>query len=321
MTAEGPKHLKSVLTTADKSDWSLLALAIRVCQVAATKCETGKCELYDNRAVDFCLNLLRDETISEDAAIHVCGLLGAVCVNDDETSQVVAAPGHPGMAASRAFATGRELGKRSNPILLSVLKRTEASAPKLLGALMTAVRKVSVNDECCQVFADEGGIAIALAVLKANGATAKPLANSGISMLRQLAANDASKGIIINEGGLEVLSALVKVHADAPGIIEQAIGTFAALFLRNPDGCDLAASTGCIELILSVMKDHADNGSIQRQGSMALRNMAARNLDLRSVILGHGAEELLRSAKERFKPQCGDVAGAALRDLGCDEWQ
>jgi hypothetical protein len=60
--------------------------------------------------------------------------------------------------------------------------------------------------------------------------------------------------------------------------------------------------------------------AVQRQACMALRNMVVRNPELHPGFLAAGAEELLRSVKLLFPGSCKDVASAALRDLGLDNY-
>jgi hypothetical protein len=70
---------------------------------------------------------------------------------------------------------------------------------------------------------------------------------------------------------------------------------------------------------------NSSNGSssvaaVQRQACMALRNMVVRNPELRPGFLAAGVEDLLRSVKLLFAGSCKDVASAALRDLGLDNY-
>jgi hypothetical protein len=60
--------------------------------------------------------------------------------------------------------------------------------------------------------------------------------------------------------------------------------------------------------------------AVQRQACMAIRNMVVRNPELRPGFLEAGAEDLLRSVKLLFPGSCKDVASAALRDLGLDNY-
>ena len=55
---------------------------------------------------------------------------------------------------------------------------------------------------------------------------------------------------------------------------------------------------------------------VQRQACMALRNLVARNTEFRPILLDMGAEEAVRRARSSFPQACGDVGGAALRDMG-----
>ena len=59
---------------------------------------------------------------------------------------------------------------------------------------------------------------------------------------------------------------------------------------------------------------------VQRQACIALRNLVARCKDQQGIILGLGAEEAIRAAKQAFPASCSDVGSAALRDLGCDDY-
>lgn len=61
--------------------------------------------------------------------------------------------------------------------------------------------------------------------------------------------------------------------------------------------------------------------AVQRQACMALRNMVVRNPELRPGFLSAGCEGLLRSVKGLYPSACKDVASAALRDLGLDNYQ
>lgn len=48
--------------------------------------------------------------------------------------------------------------------------------------------------------------------------------------------------------------------------------------------------------------------------------MVVRTPELRPAFLDKGAEDLLRAIKARHTNKCKDVAAAALRDLGLDNY-
>lgn len=56
--------------------------------------------------------------------------------------------------------------------------------------------------------------------------------------------------------------------------------------------------------------------SVQKQSCMLLRNLVSRTRDFSQLILEMGAEALIGQALASHR-DCGDVARAALRDLGC----
>lgn len=61
----------------------------------------------------------------------------------------------------------------------------------------------------------------------------------------------------------------------------------------------------------------------QRQACAAIRNVVSRSPELRQLLLSPeqgGVEPLLRRARDRYPEACGDVGAAALRDLGCDDY-
>ena len=73
----------------------------------------------------------------------------------------------------------------------------------------------------------------------------------------------------------------------------------------------------------------------QRQACAAIRNLVSRSPELRPVLLAwpssssekseksensNKLEPLLREARDRYPEACGDVGAAALRDLGCDDY-
>jgi armadillo repeat-containing protein 6 len=109
-------------------------------------------------------------------------------------------------------------------------------------------------------------------------------------------------------------------YPSGASVLEPAVGLLTNLLLRNPDAAEQAAQSGAIEALVDLMGANAGQGAVLRQACMAIRNMVVRNPELRPQVLSKGAEELLRAAKKAH-PGCRDVASAALRDLGLDNYQ
>lgn len=59
---------------------------------------------------------------------------------------------------------------------------------------------------------------------------------------------------------------------------------------------------------------------VQRQACIAFRNLVSRCKEHRKELLAIGVEGSIRQAKRNFPAACQDVGAAALRDLGCEEY-
>jgi len=103
---------------------------------------------------------------------------------------------------------------------------------------------------------------------------------------------------------------------------EQCVGALAAACLKNPEAATACASENVFEIVAEAMSSDVGvaHAGVQRQACMFFRNAVVRNPELRSVALATSAEASLRLAKKNHPKHCGDVASAALRDLGCDNY-
>lgn len=127
----------------------------------------------------------------------------------------------------------------------------------------------------------------------------------------------------------EVLSAAPTMAAEAKrasGASAAAAAAAKAATAEAADGNDETAAAAEEEAASRVFGVGASDGggggpaAAQRQACMALRNMVVRNAELRPAFLAAGCEGLLRSVKALFPAACKDVGSAALRDLGCDDY-
>ena len=72
---------------------------------------------------------------------------------------------------------------------------------------------------------------------------------------------------------------------------------------------------------MSVMSKARTHAGVQRQCAMFLRNAVVRNPEnVPAVLLNTDAEALLRLSKKNHPRECVDVASAAMRDLGCENY-
>ena len=103
---------------------------------------------------------------------------------------------------------------------------------------------------------------------------------------------------------------------------EQCVGALAAACLKRPEAATACASANAFEIVAEAMAGAVgvSHAGLQRQACMFFRNAVVRNPELRAVALSTTAEASLRSAKKNHPAACADVATAALRDLGCDNY-
>jgi len=288
---------------------ALPAAAYTTTAQACFKNEDNKASFIAQGGDDAMLRTLREEGADAATLVATCTTLRSVTVADDDRPCLT----------SGAFKSAREIcSKGAASALLAVLRRAleEGSAP-LAAAGCSALRRVSVTDEICQGIADDGGVELLLALSEAHADNAA-VTRTAMSVMRQLANSDANKNLIIRRGGLRAVQAVAATGV--PGSCEQALGLIVGLTLRNPDGATAAVEAGCVDTITAVMGALPGEQWVQRQGCMAVRNLVSRTPEHKAAFLAAGAEDLLRAAQLAHPQACKDVGGAALRDLGFEDY-
>jgi len=283
--------------------------ALSTAAQACFKNEDNKGSFIVEGGDDMILAAIRESNAEAPALIAACTALRSITVADDDRPCLT----------SGAFKNAREIaGKGAAADLLAVLRKAkEDVSPLAAAAACSALRRITVTDEICKDVADQQGVELLLDSIQTyldNAAVAR----TGMSVLRQLANSDANKGLIIQRGALSAIQTVCK--SGNAGSCEQALGLIVGLTLRNPTGASAAVEAGCIDTIVTVMSALPSEQWVQRQGCMAIRNLVARNPEHKDDLLGKGAEPLLRKAQSRHPQACKDVGGAALRDLGFDDY-
>ena len=184
------------------------------------------------------------------------------------------------------------------------------------------MRAVAVNEEACRAVAEAGGVGAALRLVQLSTAAggSERVGRAAVSLLRQLAGSDVIKAAFLEAGGFAAAAAFCTAHGKQAASAAAALALLVAATLRSPECAAAAAAAGCLDAALVAMEAHPGAAGLQRQGCMFVRNCAVRNEELRPVALEKGAEALLRRAKASHPNECTDVGSAALRDLGCDNY-
>ena len=188
---------------------------------------------------------------------------------------------------------------------------------------------MAANEEVCKQVTEHNGISTIMRLLQGPAVEKSAVARPACALLRQLAGSDTIKPGIIKAGGLPAMIQIMQIHsqnqekaAKGPEVatVEQAIGLLTAVSLRNPTGAAAMAEARCLEVVIATMRAMPCAPNVQRQACMCLRNAVVRNPENKPRILEKGAEALILAAKRDHSSACMDVGSAALRDLGCENY-
>ncbi|XP_050233745.1 uncharacterized protein LOC126682192 [Mercurialis annua] len=193
------------------------------------------------------------------------------------------------------------------------------TSPSLV-SICIALKAVAVNDEICKSIAERGGIDAVLQCIDNSGEDGnKTVARTCCSLLSKLAGSDSNKSIIVERGGMDKLIRLSARFSDDPSVLQEVMPIIMTLCLRSPDRASRAIEAGAGELAIQAMQKFPSAPQLQRNCCLMIRNLVVRNPENRTLLLSHGIERIIRSAKQSHET-CKEAATDALRDLGLDNY-
>ena len=191
----------------------------------------------------------------------------------------------------------------------------QSDAARFAADVATTVRALAVTDEICADFTERGATSLLVEIINVHLETPRTVAKACLA-LKMISNNDANKRTLVSSGGLDAVLRAMAQHSTVVDVQSQCLATLSSLALRQPENCIAIVAKHGVDLILSAMQRLPGSVAVQRSGCLALRNLVARNKEHVDIILGAGAEDVLRAARVRHL-DCNDVAFSALRDLGC----
>ena len=276
-------------------------------------------------ATALCAALAREAEAGDHVDLRLAQQLAAatrhVAVNDDicrETAE------RGGLTTTLRLLRGPVTGSARATKACAQLVRQLAGSDHVKGLILKH-DGIAALAHCARVFAERAATAqaptpkangdanVALApVMRSmleNGRTPKPIMEKFMKRF----------GNLYEQGLGEDIS---QTPASCLAATEQCVGALAAACLKNPEAATACASENVFEIVAEAMSSDVGvaHAGVQRQACMFFRNAVVRNPELRSVALATSAEASLRLAKRNHPRHCGDVATAALRDLGCDNY-
>ncbi|XP_061879515.1 armadillo repeat-containing protein 6 isoform X1 [Entelurus aequoreus] len=186
----------------------------------------------------------------------------------------------------------------------------------VLGELCATLSRLAVRNEFCQDICDLGGLKLMMTLLADSYESPQELVRQVLSGIRAVAGNDDVKDAVVKAGGVQLVVVVMNRHQTNAAVCEQGCACLSVLALRKPNNCKVIMEEGGALAAVHAMRTHACAVNVQKQACMLLRNLVSREPNYSQPILDLGVEPLIAQAL-RTHQDCGDIAKAALRDLGC----
>jgi len=196
----------------------------------------------------------------------------------------------------------------------------EADA-QALKAVAVAMRKIALNDEICKKFVEERDcISLFLSLLRAGGpkkdATTMPL----LLLLKQISACDTVKKKLVETECIEIALDMFELHGENTTVLQCLLYILTNITLRNPDVAEHFADAGGFDHVLTFIAKFLDKPKLMRQVCMLLRNAAVRSSRVKDLLRKSDMEKHVRAIQQQHQATCHDVALAALRDMGVENY-
>ncbi|TSP09101.1 Armadillo repeat-containing protein 6 [Bagarius yarrelli] len=304
LDAEGQRFLTDTLRS-HQEDPALTCLCIRTVRHCCLKHEQNRQDFVKAGVLNLLTSAIIRHIERSEVVKEACATLRVMTFDDDVRVPFGHAHEHAKMIV---------LEHNGLRVIVEAAKAHPENVP-VLSELCATLSRLAVRNEFCQDIVDLGGLKFMMTLL-ADSLECQDLVKQVLSALRAIAGNDDVKDAIVNAGGTEIIVMAINRHMSNAQVCEQGCAALCVLALRKPNNCKVIMESGGALAALQAMKTHPAETSVQKQSCMLLRNLVARTRDFSQSILEMGAEALISQALASHR-DCGDVARAALRDLGC----
>ena len=275
-------------------------------------------------ATALCAALAREAEAGDAVDLRLAQQLAAatrhVAVNDDicrETAE------RGGLTTTLRLLRGPATGSARATKACAQLVRQLAGSDHVKGLILRH-DGIAALAHCARVFAERAATANPAPMPKANGDANFALPPAMRSLMESGSTPKSIREAFLKMSGQtsEDREEQTESPSSCLAATEQCVGALAAACLKNPESATACACANVFEIVAEAMSSDVGvkHAGVQRQACMFFRNAVVRNPELRSVALATTAEQSLRLAKRNHPRECGDVATAALRDLGCDNY-
>ena len=191
------------------------------------------------------------------------------------------------------------------------------AAPSAARACASLVRKLAGSDAVKAAAVKAGGVeTLSRAIQSASERIAR---ERSVDETETAAGDETARSRDADESDSKTNGKVAQVHTHLRAQ-EQMIGALAAVCLKNPSGASSVGASGALDAVADAAHRAPAHAGIQRAACLFARNAVSRCPDNVALALRCGFEPLLRDAKRRHPRECVDVGSAALRDLGCENY-
>ncbi|KAM9790229.1 armadillo repeat-containing protein 6 [Syngnathus typhle] len=304
LDAEGKRFLLDVLNKY-QADSSLTRAAISVVRHCCLKHEQNRQDLVKAGVLPLLTNAIKQHSGCADVVKEASGALRIMTFDDDIRVTFGQAHEHAKMIV---------LQHNGLKILIESAKAHKDNS-SVLSELCAALSRLAVRNEFCQDICDLGGLKLMMTLL-ADSYESSELVRQVLSAIRAVAGNDDVKDAVVKAGGVQLIVIAMNRHMTISAVCEQGCACLSVLGLRKANNCKVIMEEGGALAAVQAMKSHSGVVPVQKQACMLLRNLVSHQPTFSQTILEMGVEALILQALQTHS-DCGDVAKAALRDLGC----
>ncbi|QDZ21557.1 hypothetical protein HOP50_06g40840 [Chloropicon primus] len=343
---KGPRRMMMKLEECGKDDATpedvaLLDLLLEVSAISMKEQEEGKCNfMSDGLPKLLAANLGRygdKGTHSKTNVEACCSCIKGILTADDTRPTPLALEAQFGGEFMKALSMDKD-GVTSAlmscfEVNMHAKEIEEPARRDVMRSLAIAMRKIALNDEICKKFVEEkpNCIPMLLSVLRSSAGSAaaksKDVAMSVLMLLKQISACDTVKKKLIESEAIEMAIEIFEGHdkennltASSTTVIQSLLYILTNIALRNPDVAEHFADCGGFDFVFEFIAKYLDKPKLMKQCCMLLRNCAVRSAKVKALLLKAGMEKQVRAIQEQHQKICNDVAIAALRDMGVENY-
>ena len=339
--SEGPRRMVRLLETwKAPEDEAGAALVLKISALSMKEQEEGKCGYMSEGLPTVLASYLEGESTEAKTLEACCSCVQGILTTDDTRPTPLALEAQFGGEFMKALS----MDKDGVAVGLMVsfrrrLQRLGAAATAtdqgtgavdvseergVLRDLAVALRKISLNDDICKKFVEEHDLIRAfLSILKTTAqgkVKAKDLTMSVLALLKQISACDTVKKNLVESEAIEIAIEMFDEYEDNTIVIQSLLYILTNITLRNPDVAEHFADSGGFDFVLKFIARYLDKPKLMKQVCMFLRTAAVRSDKVKTLLRKAEMEKHVRAIQSQHQKTCSDVASAALRDMGIDNY-